>query len=373
MLKFNILYIANTGQIFGGGEISLLKLLANLDKSKFHPIVVCPAYGSLSEAIQKMGIEVIVIKMETLRKINPFHLFSSVWQMRRFIKARHIDLVHSNGSRATLYSGLAAKFAKVPAIWHVRVIESEGWYDKFLASLCVKLIAVSQAVKKRFDWLLQNKPEKVTVIYNGVDLEEFNPHISGARIRQRYGLSPKTQVVGIVGNLIPWKGQEYFIRAARIIDERITDVKFLIVGDGECRRRLEDLTKELGLEEKIIFAGARRDIPEVMAAMDIIVHSSISPEPFARVIIEALASGKPLVGINSGGVPEIGEDYKELRLVPLRNEVAMAEAVICLLQDKEKTIKMGRRGRRRVENCFDIKANARQTEQVYRELLEKKN
>ena len=76
MLKFNILYIANTGQIFGGGEISLLKFLANLDNSKFHPIVVCPAYGSLSEAIQKMGIEVIVTKMETLRKINLFHLIS---------------------------------------------------------------------------------------------------------------------------------------------------------------------------------------------------------------------------------------------------------------------------------------------------------
>ena len=358
MLMFSISYIANTGQIFGGGEISLLKLLANLDKRKFHPIVVCPASGPLSEAIQKMGIEVTVIKMETLRKINPFHLFSSVWQMRRFIKAGHIDLVHSNGSRATLYGGLAAKFAKVPVIWHVRVIESEGCYDKFLASLCAKLIAISQAVQKRFDWLLQNKPEKITMIYSGVDLEEFNPHVSGAGIRQRYGLSSKTRVVGIVGNLIPWKGQEYFIRAARIIDERIPDVIFLVVGDGEYRRKLEDLTKELGLEEKIIFTGARRDIPEVMAAMDIIVHSSISPEPFGRVIIEALASGKPLVAINSGGVPEIGEDYTELRLVPPRNEVAMAEAVICLLQDKEKAIKMGRLGRRRVENWFDIKANA---------------
>lgn len=361
---YRILYIEGTGNLAGGGQISLLELLKKLDREKFEPLVICPFKGNLTSRLESMGIKTIIIPMKSPKK-NLFSFIFSIKKLRSLFLKLKVNLVHANTSRCALYGGVAAKLLEIPVIWHVRVIESEGLYDRFLASLCTQLITVSMAVQKRFDWLLKKNPEKIAVIHNGVDLQEFNPEINGNDVRQEFDIPLDIPVAGVLGNLIPWKGQEYFIQAANEVIKTVPAARFLVVGDGECRKKLESLAEKLGLKGKIIFTGRRSDIPRIIAAIDVVVHSSISPEPFSRVIIESMASGKPVVAMNEGGILEVIEDSISGILIPPKNSSLMAQAIIDLFNDKEKAKKIGLTARKNVEEKFSIEENAKRIEEVY--------
>ena len=220
--SYNILYIANYGEIRGGGEISLLNLIKNLSRDKFKPFVVSPFRGSLTDILGKLGIPVKIIRCRTLKNpLNVFSFFYSIIALLKFIKKEKIDLVHSNATRGTFYSGISARLANVPFIWHVRVIDSEGLWDKVLSSLCTKIIVISDAVKRRFSWIKDRG--KVIRVYNGVDLNEFKENISGNKIREEYNLNLDTKIVGIVGRLVSYKGHRYFLEAARRVRQESED------------------------------------------------------------------------------------------------------------------------------------------------------
>ena len=154
-----------------------------------------------------------------------------------------------------------------------------------------------------------------------------------------------------------------------IRDRTVPAARFLVVGDGECRKNLESLAEKLGLRGKIIFTGRRFDIPCIIAAMDVVVHSSISPEPFARVVIESMATGKPLVAMNEGGIPEVIEDGVSGILIPPKNSSLMAKAIIDLFNDKEKSRKIGFTARKNVEKKFSIEENVKKIEELYLKIL----
>ncbi len=363
MKSFNILYLANSGEIFGGGQVSLLGLLERLNKKRFKPLVVCPSKGSLVDELKRTGIETEIIKMETLRELNIFSWMKTINRLVRLIRKEKIDLVHSNGSRATIYGGIAARLTRTPLIWHVRIADRDRLLDKLLAKLATKIVVISKAVSKRFDWL-KNKGKKVVVIYNGIDLEKFNPAIDGERIREEFRLSPETPLVGIVGRLDWYKGHQYFLQAAKKVTKTIPEARFLIVGDGERRKRLENLRKELGLNKSVIFTGNRRDIPQILASLDLFVLSSVS-EGFGRSAAEAMACAKPVVATRVGGLSEVVEDRVTGLLIPSAEPVALSQAIIILLRDKEKSQRMGLKGRRRVEGLFDIKGHVEKIENLY--------
>ncbi len=365
---YRILYIEGSGDIAGGGQISLIKLLENIDRTLIEPILICPFSGNLVSHVKEMGIPVKILSMDSPKK-NPIKFFGSVHKLRQLMRSMKVDLIHANTSHSALCSGLAAKPLELPVIWHVRVIESDGLYDRFLTGLCHKLIVVSKAVRERFNWLLHKNPEKVTMIYNGVDIREFCPIISGDDVRSEFDLKTDVPVAGIVGNLLVWKGQEYFIRAASEVRKVIPSAMFLVVGDGECRYDLERTSEKLGIRDKIIFTGRRFDIPKLMAAMNVVVHSSITPEPFARVIIEAMAMGKPVVAMNEGGVPEIIEDGVNGIMVPPKDASLMARKIIELLSDRNKARKIGHVAQRHIEEHFSIEANVKKIQKEYSQIL----
>ena len=366
-MKYNILYMECRGDLSGGGQISLWNLIKRLDRNKFEPVVVCPCRGSLTENLINLGIKIEIIPLPTLRVPNPFLFFSTLNKLRKIVKKYKIDLIHSNASRPTVYGGIISKLLKIPLIWQARIIESEGLYDKFLAGFCEKIIAVSDAVEKRFAWL--RKKDKIILIYNGVDTEEFNPQISPASIRREFKLATDAPIAGTIGNLISGKGQEYFIRAAAEVAKNITNVLFFIVGDGEDREQLEELADALGLREKVVFTGNRSDIPQLIAAIDIIVQPSVYPESFGRVIIEGMATGKPVIATNQGGVPEIIEDGISGILIPPKNSPLMAKAIIDLIINREKAGRIGLAARKKVKEKFSIEGNVKKTEGLYLQLL----
>ena len=208
------------------------------------------------------------------------------------------------------------------------------------------------------------------VIHNGVDVEAFTPAAAGARHRDGCW-------IGMVGALAPWKGQHIFVQAAAEVVDRIPDVTFFLIGDviyttaghHDYRRELERLVHQLGLEGRVIFTGFRKDIARVMANLDIVAHCSVEPEPFGRVIIEAMACGKPVIAARGGGVDEIIVDGDDGLLVPPGDARLLAEAILRLAGDPDRRARLGEAARRRVEEKFRIHDQVRQIEQCYDRLL----
>lgn len=368
-----VLFIETGGDIRGGGQISLINILKHINKICFKPYLVCSSDGTLRDEVNEFGIYSEVIEIKSLKRLNIFSFLTAILKLCRFIKKWNIKIIHSNAAatRDTFYSAIAAKLMGVPFIWHVRVVESAGILDRLLAFLSDRVIVISQVVKEKFYWV--KKENKLIVIYNGIDLDEFRLNIDGGYVRKELKISNEEIVVGVVGQLIPWKGHKYFLEAAKTIKEKISNVKFFIVGDevpkgSGYRKELEEFALQKGLIDNVIFTGFRADIPKIMNTIDIFVLPSIR-EPFGRVLIEAMAMAKPVIATNAGGVPEIVVDNETGILVPPEEPKAIANAIVFLIENRARAKEMGKAGRERVEKLFTIQKSVGNIEDVYIEIL----
>lgn len=359
-----------------GAENSLLYLARNIDRNKFTLSFVLPRQGSFSEALQKIGTEVDCCEFPKIRRLHG--VGKAIRFLSDFIKKKNISLVHSNSIRTHIYSTIAARRNRIPVIWHQRnlLINELIDPDSLLSFLPDKIICNSYAVARRFS-IFRFLPKKVTVIYNGVDTHRFRPDISGEGIRKEYGIRSAQNVIGIASRFHGNKNHETFFKAARILCNRYQDadsLKFLVAGasvfeaDKEREIYLRDFVHLQGIQDKVVFAGFRGDMPEVYAAMDILVISSFR-EACGRVIIEAMSSGKPVIGSNAGGTRELIVNAKTGILFPASSPKALAEAMLYLTQQKDIAHAMGAAGRKRAEQYFDIRVNVKKTEAVYGELL----
>jgi len=372
MRKYNLLFTTISGEMLGGGQRSLLLILERLNKKRFKPFLICPSGGDLIEKAKKLGVETAIIKMGTLKRLNFFYIPVTVWKLKRFIKQKNIDLIHTDAPRQTFYTGIAARLAGKPLIWYVRVSDpEENFYDKFLLTLSSKVIAVSKAVRERLEEVAP-RSDKFVVIYNGVDLTEFNQQLADKRFKEEFEIEDDWILVGTVGQLIRGKGQEVFLKAAAQVSKLFPNVKFIIVGDGNeaYRKKLEYLSKELGIEEKVIFTGFREDIPRITSRFDIVVlPSSTHFEGFPRVVLEGMACSKPVIATRIGGNPEAVEDGTTGIIVPPEDPTQLSDAILELVKNEDKRSQMGEAGRRRAERLFSIEKNIAQIEKLYKELL----
>ena len=269
---------------------------------------------------------------------------------------------------------LAARLAGLPCVCHIRAFETLSGFDRLLTTGWVDaFIFISQALER--DYLKQVKRvRRSSVVYNGLDLSDFSPAPDRAEVRERLGLSATAKVVGVVGRLEPWKGQHHFIRAIGRVRRHFPDIRALIIGQVEPHAQayyddLRRLIEELGLSEHVVFTGFRSDLPRILRALDMLVHSSADPEPFGRVIIEGMAAGLPVIGMDAGAVPEIIEDGVSGVLVPPRDTEALAEAIRSLLSNPAGSRSIGQEARRRVEERFTVEQYVTGVERVYERLM----
>jgi glycosyltransferase involved in cell wall biosynthesis len=162
-----------------------------------------------------------------------------------------------------------------------------------------------------------------------------------------------------------WKGHRLFLEAAQKVLTQLHAIRFLVVGDGALRNELEAFSKDLGVEDNVIFCGYRDDIPEILAGSNILVSASLA-EHFGRVIIEAMAMAKPVVGTRAGGVPEIVIDGQTGILIEPTSSEEMAQAILSLLADPRHAREMGVAGLNRVRDCFSIEKHTREIEEIYK-------
>jgi len=372
MIKSKILFLHSSSDLYGSDRC-LLNILSSLDKKKFEPYVILPTFGPLHLELKKLGIVSKVMNIGVLRRkfLHPLggisylaSFFYGCLKIFFYIKQNRIGIVHSNTS-AVLVGGVAARLSAIPHLWHVReIVVKPKWFWRFLSTFVFlfsdKLLAMSEAIKDHFFvGSFYKKAEKIEVIYDGIDTERFSPSVSGIRFRKDLGISDNDIVVGMIGRINRWKGQDYLLNVARdviLLDPRVT---FVIVGDaykGEeiLVERLKERLASRELQGKVLLLGFRKDVPEIHSAFDIYVHPSIQPEPFGLVVAEAMSAGKPVVANNLGGVREIIVNGLTGFLVDPEDKAQMVEAILKLVRDRKLRESMGQAGRKRIIEKFSM-------------------
>ena len=277
------------------------------------------------------------------------------FRLASIIRREGISLVHVN-EILDIYGGIAARIARVPCVWHVRA-DISSWpfplrkmLPRIVAGLSSEIIAVSASVEEEVFQLQGVDTSKVSVIHDpGPDPSAFSPDLSGAAVRQEFGLGDRAELVVLVAKMVEPKGHEVLIRAVPSVLASFPDAHFAIVGgdvDGihhqRYAARLRRLPAELGIGSAVTFTGYRSDIPQIMAAADVVTHCSTHPDPFPGVVLQGMALGKAVVASNIGGPREQIEDGISGILVAPGDSAVLARAISDLLADPAKRASMGR-------------------------------
>lgn len=263
----------------------------------------------------------------------------TVSSIRRFVEENGIDVIHSHGYKSNIYAYLANRKIKKRLVttchnW-INANSKMSLYtrlDKFFLRRFDVVAAVSEDVKSQ---LLKagTDPGRLRVIGNGIDLRKFRKALYGSnKVRDELGIPLDAKVIGTVGRLSPEKGYGFFLEAAREIRAKNKNCFFLFVGDGIQRKALEEQARSLGIKDRVIFAGKRTDIPEVLSAMDIFILSSLTEgQPMA--LLEAMAAGIPAVSTSVGDVPKILKAGEAGLVVPPSDSMGLAKGILRLMDD----------------------------------------
>lgn len=383
MLK--ILYIQSTSEI-GGSDIALLRLVEQLDKKRFEPVVMLPEFGPMGESLEKAGARVILVPAMlklTSRKGAVYALRyllnypAAVAEIASIIRKEKIDIVHTN-SLHNLYGFLAARISGRPHLWHVREIVLQSGLIRALEIFLAKhfggkILVISDAVAEMFKDGNGRMPANLVRFPDAVDLDVYSPRVSGRKVLSDWNITPGTPVAGLVSRLDHWKGVEVFLKAAAICREKRPDVRYLVAGgvvEGreDYAAKMKQLAGSLGLGSVLNFTEWKygpADMPQVYAALDVSVLASTWPEPFGLTVIEAMGCAKPVVAANHGGPRQTCIDGVTGYLVPPRDAEKMAEAMLALFNAPEKARAMGEAGRRHVEKYYNRKQQVKNLEKLY--------
>jgi glycosyltransferase involved in cell wall biosynthesis len=364
--------------IVGGAENQVVQLLRFMDRQRFKPVACCIREpGALMEEVKALGITTYCLH---LRPKYGFRVLVAVKKILEIIRRERIEILQAMEFNARVLGSFAAKAGRVPvslAAEHYTGEWQEPGFKKAMKRLTVpfvdRIICVAHAQK---NYLVEKRgfpPEKLEVIYNGIDLAKFDPR-KGSRFRKsEFSIPEESPVVGIIAALRPEKAHHIFLKAAKRIAADIADARFMIVGDGEERTNLEHIARELGIAEKTVFTGVRTDVPEILSLLDVAVLCSYPVvETFPVSLLEAMAMEVPVVATRVSGIPEMVEEGKNGFLVPVGDDKALAEAVSRLLSDRGMARRMGALGRRKVEENFTIQKTVEKTQDLYLALLESK-
>lgn len=352
----------------GGEEISTLSLAQCLVRMG-HQVGYASEGGPLVDDAWRLGVGIHLLPLNTAR-------LPGIWrasrELRRTLIKRPYDILHAQQVFTTLIADLARKFPVhlgARLVFHYRGIRPKMMP---LASRLIPRLAdfvITNAEVNR-EALLRHGADgrKIRTIYNGFDWGPFDQPQDRAALRRDWNVPHDAPMAGVIGRLQPVKGHRYFLHAAARVIERLPQARFVIVGDGPLRGELETRARDLGLSGCVRFLGIRRDIPAVLAALDLLVLPSLE-EPFGRVLVEAGAAGLPVVCTRVGGTVEVVVDGVTGYFVPPAAVDPLADRISELLSDPARGRSMGAAGRERVQSRFGLDTMTNETLEVYRRLL----
>ena len=345
---------------FGGQEVRILaETRWLLDHGWPALIAAQPGSRLLAEATAD-GLPAVAVALP-----HPVSL-SAMARLRRLMGERAVGLVHTHSSVDSWLATLAARSRHLPVVRSRHVSIPIRHRRALIYRLADRVIASGTTIKAMIE--AAGVPAgRVVSIPAGIDTGRFHDGVSGARVRAEFG--GEGALVGLVANIRGSKGHQYLLEAVpRVLAER-PDTRFLIVGDGVGSDDVRRSVAILGLADRVVMTGFRRDVPEVMAALDVLVLPSVRSEATSQVVPQALAVGTPVVGTAVGGIPEIVRDGETGRLVRPGDSHALAEAILDLLRDPVRARAMARRGQTLVQERFTFEAMMKATIGVYEDLL----
>ncbi|MFN3476912.1 MAG: glycosyltransferase family 4 protein [Candidatus Methylomirabilales bacterium] len=354
---------------WGGQEIRILTEALHLKARGHHVIIGCLHKSQLYERALRAGLPVIPIPFK--RAISP----QAVWHVYRILRREKVEILNTHSSVDSWVASFAARMAGIPIVRtrHLSVPLRRNPVSRLVYSyLCDRIITTGEVIRGLLIRELRLDPLKVIAIPTGVDLDRFDLRkVRGEGVRADLGLEASIPLVGMVAVLRSWKGHRLFLEAAPLIQKMIPQVRFLIVGDGPQRANIQRWIEAMGLTGVVIMAGHREDIPEVFAALDVVVSASTQAEGVPQTILQALAMERSVVATEVGGVPEVIRDGETGLLIPPGDHWALAGGVVRLLKDKETALGLGRRGRRLVEQQYGLETMLDRLEVFYQELLDR--
>jgi glycosyltransferase involved in cell wall biosynthesis len=383
IIMIRILHI-HTLPIISGSGINTFLSMHGMDKTLYQVELACAPGGRLISLVQENHMEVRTFK-NLVQPLHPFKDTLALLDLAVFLRRNPYHIVHTHNSKAGFLGRLAAKLAGVPVIIHTvhgfafhdeeplwrqmlfRNLERLGsrWSDK--------MIFISQPL---IDWALKDHivgEEKITKIYSGIQLDKFQPVKSEEkeRIRSKWALEKEEAVVGIVSKLWEGKGHSVLIEAFKLLKKKIKNAKLVIVGEGYLYDELFRRVNNNGLRESVLFTGFQMDVSEIIATFDVAVLPSFF-EGMGRVILEAMAMEKPVVASRVGGIPDLIDQGINGLLVRPGDVKELADTLEKVLSDNKLARKLGREGRKRIQDQFSADVMVRSIEKLYRELLARK-
>jgi len=394
--KYKIIHLITRLDKGGSAENTLLTALG-INKKKYEVILVKgPTYESrmskeehasviadLKEA-QLKGVKIVNIPF-LLRRINPVYDLLALFSLYILLIKERPTIVHTHTSKAGLLGTLAAKMAGIPILIHTPHGHVLWGYfgplktkififlERLTSRITGKIVALTNREKEDYLMFRIANEDRFVVIFSGVKLNKFKESLFGEKqnFKKELGIPENSSIVGTVGRLVPVKGPESLIKAAKYIISKYPDTFFIFTGDGYLRQDLENKAFKMGTKENIIFLGWRDDAAKIISAYDVFVLPSLN-EGMGRVLVEAMALGKPIVASNIGGIPDLVIHGKNGFLVPPKNPKELAKYIQILLEDEKKREKMGFAGKEMSLN-FSAENMVEKIAELYEELLIQKN
>lgn len=361
--QVNILFVCPNSQL-GGGEIALYNFLSRIDRKRFRPLVVTSSQGPLVRKLEQINIPVAVIKVSGFR--SPTNALRALWRLKQLITAEQIALVNSYG--VNIVTCLLAWRLRLPLIVHVHTVDRLKRLDELCLRLPGSIVAVCESVKNN---LVDSGvlAKKIQVIPNGIDVTPNPGPLRHPTIREEFSIDPDAKIVGYLGRIAEGKGIHVLIEAAPAILSKHPNTIFLVAGkfqNGEreaarYRNRLVALCKQFQIEDHVLFCGFRDDVDSLMQQIDIVALPS-RLEAFPMTILEAMASGTPVVATRVGGVPELLTEDTGV-MVPPCDPRGLAAAIIALLDHPQRARELGERARERAQH-FPMAQTVRKLEDL---------
>ena len=371
--SFNVLLTNSTG-LYAGGEFYVLELARTL-RNRGHKVwVACKPDNLLLQKCQQASVPTLPVDFPSNGQLWKF-----IGILRGYIRDYEIDIVHSNSNYDRTVGAFAAKLEKKIHVTNVHSFHSlqhnlTHWIRNRWATN--HFIVDGMCVRDLLVWEDHISPSVISVVYLGVDSESMKPdERSRQTIRKEFGYKDTNVVIGTVGRLVPFKGQEYLLRAFAQISSNYPDARLLIIGDGELNATLQQLAVGLHIGEFVSFAGFRDDLPAIYSGFDIYCHPSVEGggETFPFAVLQALSQQLPVVVTKVGDVAEMVQDGKNGFVVEDRNPSAIAEKLNELLSHRERITSIGRESRELLLKRFTTGAMVDGVEAVYLAMMQKKN
>ena len=376
--KVRVAMVVNNLDV-GGLEKVVVSLLNHLDRERFEPYLIClDGPGKMADHIDLPAENRLVLKKNPERRLPVIgaHVDPSLFAaIRKFVKSKHIDVMHAHNLAPLLYAGVSTRLLPMwnrPAIVYSEhnQIYSASRKTKQRMRLYLKLadriVTVSRDLQRTLINEAVAQPDKVNVLYNGIDGKRF-VFQDQYRIRRELGIPDTDFVFGTAVVLSEQKGIGFLLEAAQQLLKRTGGIRFVIAGDGPKRVELESKAREMGLGTAVLFLGYRQDVPELISSFDAYVLPSLW-EGLPLALIEALAIGKPIVCTSVGGNPEIVEDGLNGFVVPPRDSTALAQGLLRLFQDRAFVQAVRERNVSKFRQMFSLESMLGAHEQMFEKL-----